>query len=409
MNLTAALIGLRKHGLVKRGECKRFPSGEWQLDADRVLTVVDDTPELKPSDLRLDVSVARTEEYMPVRDEGGLRHGVRLKKPVRIKHPIVFLNVHATDKRSHGYAYALTPAGLAAAERLLRGASGNGHASGSAGELVRNSVELWRITVALPPPPKDIQARRRLENTALTPQELIEQERRARAAAAQPKRDVRLKGRETTIGWVPATGAAEGEVTIEVRVTGERVELDESDPSIETLNRSAWNRIQERYGQLIGLRLDQGWPVVTRADGTLIMGQRPTRYGTRSAASPNAQQPAALPGAAGPLGDTPEAKPGDGQRRDEGATDSRPADRLKPSHAKAKALHEWATEHIDGAEKMTYAEVFEKLQNDPRCAGEGLPNNAEAFARYCRAAGVYRNAPRRAKGPTRSIRRASDL
>lgn len=82
---------------------------------------------------------------------------------------------------------------------------------------------------------------------------------------------------------------------------------------------------------------------------------------------------------------------------------------LKPSHAKARALYEWAMEHIDGAEKMAYAELFDKLQNDPRCAGEGLPDNAEAFARYCRAAGIRRNTPRRAKGPTRSVRRQSDL
>ena len=66
-------------------------------------------------------------------------------------------------------------------------------------------------------------------------------------------------------------------------------------------------------------------------------------------------------------------------------------------------------EENNGAEKMTYAELFEKLMNDPRSAGEGLPGNAEAFARYCRAAGVRRNTQRHEKGATRSVRRVSDL
>ena len=86
-----------------------------------------------------------------------------------------------------------------------------------------------------------------------------------------------------------------------------------------------------------------------------------------------------------------------------------PVDRLKPSYARAKALYEWAMEHMDGAENMTYAELYAKLTNDPHCAGEGLPGNAAAFARYCRAAGVRRNAPRRGKRATRSVRRASDM
>ena len=86
-----------------------------------------------------------------------------------------------------------------------------------------------------------------------------------------------------------------------------------------------------------------------------------------------------------------------------------PSQRLKPSRAKAKGLYEWAMEHMDGAEDMTYAQLFDVLQDDPHCAGEGLPDNAEAFARYCRAAGIQRNTPRRSKGPTRSVRRASNL
>ena len=90
-------------------------------------------------------------------------------------------------------------------------------------------------------------------------------------------------------------------------------------------------------------------------------------------------------------------------------TSNKHAERLKPSHAKAKALHEWAMDNILRAESMTYSQLFDALQNDPRCAGEGLPDNAASFARYCRAAGIQRNSPRRSRGPTRSVRRASDL
>ena len=86
-----------------------------------------------------------------------------------------------------------------------------------------------------------------------------------------------------------------------------------------------------------------------------------------------------------------------------------PVEHLKPSHARAKALYDWAIEHIDGSEDMTYADLFEKLMNHPYCDGEGLPGNAATFARYCHAAGVRRNTPRHEKGATRSVRRVSDL
>ena len=99
----------------------------------------------------------------------------------------------------------------------------------------------------------------------------------------------------------------------------------------------------------------------------------------------------------------------DGKRAGEPATDPELAEHLKPSHARAKALYEWAIEHIDGSEDMTYADLFEKLMNHPHCDGEGLPGNAATFARYCRAAGVRRNTPRHEKGATRSVRRVSDL
>lgn len=82
---------------------------------------------------------------------------------------------------------------------------------------------------------------------------------------------------------------------------------------------------------------------------------------------------------------------------------------MKPSHKQAKLLHEWAMEHIEGAESMTYAQVFAALVEQPACGGEGLPANAATFARYCRAAGSRRNSPRRAKSPTRSVRRQSDI
>jgi len=142
------------------------------------------------------------------------------------------------------------------------------------------------------------------------------------------------------------------------------------------------------------------WTVSQLANATRQPENRPTRPEVapeRRAAAPaprRSKRPVDLPDTHGYIESPP---------------DPEPVDRLKPSHAKAKALYEWATENIDGADEMTYAELFDKLQSDPRCAGEGLPDNAEAFARYCRAAGVQRNTPRRAKGPTRSIRRASDL
>ncbi len=83
--------------------------------------------------------------------------------------------------------------------------------------------------------------------------------------------------------------------------------------------------------------------------------------------------------------------------------------KLKPSWKKAKCLFEWALEHVEGADSMTYKEIFDSLQHDPRCAGEGLPDKWETFAHYCREAGVRRNTPLRARNPTGSIRRASQL
>ncbi|MBL8880212.1 MAG: hypothetical protein JNG88_13925 [Phycisphaerales bacterium] len=55
--------------------------------------------------------------------------------------------------------------------------------------------------------------------------------------------------RTITTRWLANPAFAEGEVTIEVRVTDGRTELDEPDPPSDTLNRYAWDRIQERYGQ----------------------------------------------------------------------------------------------------------------------------------------------------------------
>jgi len=199
-----------------------------------------------------------------------------------------------------GILVELTPAGFEAAEC--------GHTGPSEGESDKSTddledaifhavadmagrefidVLLWRITVSLPPPPKDVQARRRLRNTPLTAQERIEHERRAPALDEQPTRRVSPDERRKFVtGFLADPGAAEGEVTIKVRVTGECVELEEPDPPIETLNRRAWDRIQERCGRPISLRLDQGRPVVTFADGVPIPGQRAERYGRRPAVSP---------------------------------------------------------------------------------------------------------------------------
>lgn len=91
-----------------------------------------------------------------------------------------------------------------------------------------------------------------------------------------------------------------------------------------------------------------------------------------------------------------------------GPRKSEPAAHLKPCQLKAMNLHNWAMENVEGAEKMTYAQLFDTLFDDPRCGGEGLPSSSGTFGRYCRAAGIQRNTPRAARGLTRSIRRASE-
>ena len=84
--------------------------------------------------------------------------------------------------------------------------------------------------------------------------------------------------------------------------------------------------------------------------------------------------------------------------------------RLKPSHQRARALYEWAMENIASAENMTYAQLHKALTEDSRCEGDGLPDNAEAFQRYCRAAGIRRNSPVESRKQTsRSVRKASQL
>jgi len=110
----------------------------------------------------------------------------------------------------------------------------------------------------------------------------------------------------------------------------------------------------------------------------------------------------------GPVSTCPETTDGDaGEAVQTHAAGERP--KLKPSQKRAAAAYEWALANIDGAESMSYTELLAKLQADPRYLGEGLPDNAKTFARYCRAAGVQRNSPRSGRGPTRSVRRASDV
>lgn len=64
--------------------------------------------------------------------------------------------------------------------------------------------------------------------------------------------------------------------------------------------------------------------------------------------------------------------------------------KLAPSRMKAQAVHEWAMSEIPNAESMTIAELFDAIQHHPSNASDALPDNAEAFGKYLREAGVKR-------------------
>lgn len=134
---------------------------------------------------------------------------------------------------------------------------------------------LWRITVPLPPLPRNVRAKRALKRLTETPRERLERERLER-----DREHVRAAG------WVADPAEAESEATIRLRVVGGQVGLDEPDGVPTAFNRRAWHRIQEAYGQPIGLRLDVGEPAVTYGDGRRIPGQTCVRYGTRSEVAP---------------------------------------------------------------------------------------------------------------------------
>lgn len=66
---------------------------------------------------------------------------------------------------------------------------------------------------------------------------------------------------------------------------------------------------------------------------------------------------------------------------------------LPPARLKAKALHEWATSKIPGADEMTVSQLFAAIEQHPDCKGnmlDMLPPNAATFGKYLRDAGVKR-------------------
>jgi len=130
---------------------------------------------------------------------------------------------------------------------------------------------LWWIRVPLPPPPNDVQAKKTYMRMTATPQERLARERLERE-----------QERARAAGWEADPAAAETQVTMDVRVVEGRVELHEPDGISDGLNRRAWDRIQKRYQQPIGLRLDEGKPVVTFRDGRSIPEQHSEKYGTSS-------------------------------------------------------------------------------------------------------------------------------
>ncbi len=86
-----------------------------------------------------------------------------------------------------------------------------------------------------------------------------------------------------------------------------------------------------------------------------------------------------------------------------------PKNKPKPCWGRAISAHSWVMKNIDGAENMTYSQKFNALVNSPHYNGDDLPPNAEAFANYCRKAGISNNSPRRARRTTRSVVRQSEL
>ena len=67
--------------------------------------------------------------------------------------------------------------------------------------------------------------------------------------------------------------------------------------------------------------------------------------------------------------------------------------KLPPSRLRAKAVYEWAISEIEGAGKMTIAELYDAIVARPEMKGDalsGFPDNAATFGKYLRDAGVKR-------------------
>jgi DNA-binding NtrC family response regulator len=91
-----------------------------------------------------------------------------------------------------------------------------------------------------------------------------------------------------------------------------------------------------------------------------------------------------------------------------GMTAEEPSERrLPPSRLKAYQLFQWALEQAPELGDAADAVVFRWLQEDPRVAGEGLPDRSATFERYLRDARAYyndhKNTPRHARSYGSSV------
>lgn len=82
---------------------------------------------------------------------------------------------------------------------------------------------------------------------------------------------------------------------------------------------------------------------------------------------------------------------------------------LPPSRIKAKAAYDWAMQTIDGAGKMTVPELHDAIMHHPQGPTDCIPDNAEAFGKYLRDAGVKRYDGTGKRRLSRNVRRPEEL
>lgn len=308
---------------------------------------------------------------------------------------------------------------------------------------------LWKIFVPPPEPSKEALARQKIERATMTPQERIEEELRAMAPKRFFGREKRPNGEIHEWGFVADTCKVNGFFMLEVQSCGTETQLYEPqsaesphsmlaeeysfnlfDPPEPEPARSriCWDRLQSEWRpKELALKWDAnvGEPAVF-ADGVKITGQLAKRVG--EALDLSAQEGLAeLTDGGGdlceqrtgfasegfsedrPIESASEGSGADGINRKRGGDEGQTELPLRPCHKRAKQLYDWAMTNVEGAEKLTYAELHKVLRDDHRTEGEGLPDDPRTFARYCRLAGIQRYSSRRGRGPTRSILRAAEL